>query len=443
MKIQQLTCARIPTEVGEFQLCYYQNNHDEKEHLALILGDVNGRSDVLVRIHSECFTGDVLGSLRCDCGPQLHKAMQMIAAEETGVVVYLRQEGRGIGLLDKLRAYNLQDVGYDTVDANLMLGHQADARDYTMAALILQDLGVNSLRLITNNPDKIESLQQLGISVEARVPLSTPVHDENQAYLATKVARMRHMLNLEPGVNGVYHPANVPNGRLPATIATWATTPNGQMPTVTLSYAQSLDGSITAEAGRPTAISSPEALTLTHHLRARHDAILLGIGAVLADDPQLTVRLTDGPDPQPVILDGRLRTPPDAQLLQQPGLPPWIITGPDADESRQQALEAAEARVVRLPLAANGRIDLHALLGFLGREQIRSVMVEGGAQVIHSFLRARLAHRVVLTIAARYLGGLNAVGALAADNPLLPRLPHPHYEQLGPDLILYGDVVWE
>ncbi len=163
--------ARIPTDVGEFNLCLYSNNQDAKEHLALVMGDAHGKADLLVRIHSECFTGDVLGSRRCDCGPQLRLAMALVAAAGQGMIVYLRQEGRGIGLQSKLRAYNLQDEGYDTVDANLLLGHQADERDYTAAALILADWQVDSIRLMTNNPDKIDNLRQLGVNVTARVPL--------------------------------------------------------------------------------------------------------------------------------------------------------------------------------------------------------------------------------------------------------------------------------
>lgn len=194
----QMTCARIPTVAGEFQLCLYRENHKDEEHLALVMGEVADQRNVLVRLHSECFTGDVLGSLRCDCGDQLLQAMHLVAEAGTGVVIYLRQEGRGIGLLDKLRAYNLQDVGYDTVDANLMLGHQADERDYTVAALILKDLGVQSIHLLTNNPLKIESLQELGMSVTARIPLQPRVTTENAAYLTTKAQRMNHQLNLTP-----------------------------------------------------------------------------------------------------------------------------------------------------------------------------------------------------------------------------------------------------
>jgi len=193
------TCARIPTPDGEFQLCLYENSLDAKEHLAIVRGEVRDREEVLVRVHSECFTGDVLGSRRCDFGEQLQSAMHMIAAAGQGVVLYLRQEGRGIGLFDKLRAYNLQDEGFDTVDANLLLGHQADERDYTMGALMLQDLGVRSIRLLTNNPDKIEELQKLGIRVRGRVPLESSVNADNAFYLRTKAQRMNHMLSLEVG----------------------------------------------------------------------------------------------------------------------------------------------------------------------------------------------------------------------------------------------------
>lgn len=194
--LKRSVISRIPTSFGEFQLCLYTSGDDEKEHVALTMGTVRGKSNILVRIHSECFTGEVLGSSRCDCREQLHLAMQKIAEEGRGVLIYLRQEGRGIGLSDKLRAYNLQDQGYDTVDANLLLGHQVDERDYTIAALILKDLQVHSVRLLTNNPLKIKSLHELGITVEQQLPLHPTVNESNFRYLLTKALRMNHLLNL-------------------------------------------------------------------------------------------------------------------------------------------------------------------------------------------------------------------------------------------------------
>lgn len=196
LNLEKLVCTRIPTEEGSFQLCLYDNDNDHKEHMALVFGDVRGK-DVLVRVHSECFTGDVLGSQRCDCGPQLHYAMDAIAQEGRGIVLYLRQEGRGIGLAEKLRAYNLQDEGLDTVDANLELGHQADEREYDIAVAMLKDLGVKSVRLLTNNPAKIESLTELGMPVNERVPILIQPNDENIHYLATKAERMRHLFAFE------------------------------------------------------------------------------------------------------------------------------------------------------------------------------------------------------------------------------------------------------
>ena len=190
-------CARIPTAYGEFQLCIFIDTDKNEEHLALVMGVLSEKEDVLVRVHSECFTGDVLGSLRCDCGEQLQRAMSMIGELGEGAILYLRQEGRGIGLEEKLRAYNLQDEGYDTVDANLALGHQADERDYSIAAKILSSLGVKSIALITNNPSKIEALDVLGIKINKRVPLLPTIHTENMDYISTKVKRMRHLLDIE------------------------------------------------------------------------------------------------------------------------------------------------------------------------------------------------------------------------------------------------------
>ncbi len=189
--------TRLPTRFGNFTLLYYRSDLDHKEHLALIRGAVKGKVAVPVRIHSECLTGDVFGSLRCDCGEQLHYALQYLSGQPCGVLLYLRQEGRGIGLYKKLLAYNLQDQGLDTVEANLKLGHQPDERDYQIAAQILETLGVRSIRLLTNNPHKIQALEGAGIEVVERIPIEVGRSEENLTYLRTKAEKLAHLLNLE------------------------------------------------------------------------------------------------------------------------------------------------------------------------------------------------------------------------------------------------------
>ncbi len=189
--------TRIPTRHGTFRLMLFTSNADDKQHLALVRGRVADGENILVRIHSECFTGEVLGSRRCDCGEQLEQAMRMIAWARCGAILYLRQEGRGIGLLDKLKAYNLQDEGLDTVEANLRLGHQADERDYTVAAMMIRNLGIRSINLITNNPQKIRQMNELGVQVNRRTPIEVRPGPENLNYLLTKVHRMNHMLKLD------------------------------------------------------------------------------------------------------------------------------------------------------------------------------------------------------------------------------------------------------
>ncbi|MDO8310161.1 MAG: bifunctional 3,4-dihydroxy-2-butanone-4-phosphate synthase/GTP cyclohydrolase II [Actinomycetota bacterium] len=190
--------TRLPTAFGEFTAYGYRSDTDESEHIALVVGDIGDGMDVLVRVHSECLTGDVFGSLRCDCGPQLHAALQRVSEEGRGVVLYVKgHEGRGIGLLHKLRAYTLQDAGRDTVDANLELGLPADARDYGTGAQILADMGVRSMRLLTNNPAKRAGLEGYGLSIVERVPLEIVPNEHNRAYLQAKVDRMGHTLEPE------------------------------------------------------------------------------------------------------------------------------------------------------------------------------------------------------------------------------------------------------
>jgi len=201
--VERLAETRLPTEYGIFRAVGYRGVADGSDHVALVYGDLGDGDDVLVRVHSECLTGDVFGSLRCDCGPQLHAAMRRVVAEGRGVVLYVRgHEGRGIGLMHKLQAYQLQDQGRDTVEANLELGLPADARDYGTGAQILVDLGIRSMRLLTNNPAKRAGLEGYGLAITGRVALPVRAHPENVRYLRTKRDRMGHLLEeLDEGVS--------------------------------------------------------------------------------------------------------------------------------------------------------------------------------------------------------------------------------------------------
>lgn len=439
--VRRTICARIPTPEGEFQLCHYVDARNQKEHLALVMGDVTEQDPVLVRVHSECFTGDVLGSKRCDCGEQLHRAMNLIAQEGAGVLLYLRQEGRGIGLEQKLRAYNLQDQGYDTVDANLMLGHQADEREYSAAAAMLRDLGVRSIRLITNNPDKIDRLTGLGVTIVARVATEPTVTRENAAYLATKAQRMRHLLSLPVFANG-HEP---PNQTRPWQVEQHLEALQQRSrdffqrhgrPLVTLSYAQTFNGAIGTLDGGPLRLSSPESLRITHALRAAHDAILVGIGTVLADDPQLTVRMVEGASPQPVVVDSRLRFPRDARLLAHPNSP-WIahIEGVQPPSAW---LQPPSVRLLSLPPDLEGHVDLHALILELGRLGIRSVMIEGGARLIGSLLAQDLVDFAVLTLVPRFVEGQRI--SLTGLVPSGLSFVDPTYIQAGQDILVWGEL---
>ena len=187
--------ADLPSRFGDFQVVAFWNDRDGKEHVAFVKGDPTGREGVPTRLHSECLTGDAIGSLRCDCRDQLEAALRFIARQETGLVLYLRQEGRGIGLLNKLRAYRLQEEGRDTVDANIELGLPADLRDYGIGAQILVDLGLTSIRLLTNNPKKIVGLEGYGLTVTDQIPIEHPPGEHNREYLRAKARKMGHLLH--------------------------------------------------------------------------------------------------------------------------------------------------------------------------------------------------------------------------------------------------------
>jgi GTP cyclohydrolase II len=196
--INLVAVADLPSLYGDFKILGFANNKDQKDHIAIVKGNVYAEEKVLTRLHSSCLTGDALGSMRCDCGPQLHTALSLIEEEGLAVLLYMQQEGRGIGLVNKIKAYQLQDVGYDTYDANLHLGFEPDERDYEVSAAMLRKLGVKSIRLLTNNPDKMKQLNSFGVEIAERIPLELPTQEHDRDYMETKKERFGHQLDLDP-----------------------------------------------------------------------------------------------------------------------------------------------------------------------------------------------------------------------------------------------------
>jgi 3,4-dihydroxy 2-butanone 4-phosphate synthase/GTP cyclohydrolase II len=420
------TAASLPTRHGDLRIHVFRLG-DETEVIALVHGDVAGDDPVLVRLHSECLTGEALGSLRCDCGEQLEVGLDQIGRSERGVLLYLRHEGRGIGLFDKIRAYALQDGGLDTVDANVALGLPIDGRDYAAAAGVLGKLGVRRARVLTNNPEKLQALAEHGIEIVERVPIEGHANSVNLSYLRTKASRMGHLLES-------------------ASVTTSAPASNGHhaRPAVTVHYAQTIDGRIAARNGDAHWVSGESSLRLAHELRASHDAVMIGIGTVLADDPRLTVRLAPGRSPVRVIVDSTLRVPITSNVFTDRTARTIVATTPSAPQSRAHAIHAAGGEVLRAHADESGAVDLTDLLRRLRGIGIGSLLIEGGRGIITSALHAHLVDRLTVCIAPKVIGeGVSAVGDLHIDY-LREALTfsRARFVTCGEDLIFDGEPQW-
>jgi GTP cyclohydrolase II len=398
----------LPTPYGAFDARTFQCGSGVV-YLALVMGDLGDGVDVLTRLHSECLTGDALSSLRCDCGIQLHAALRAIAAEGRGVLVYaIGHEGRGIGLINKLRSYAEQDVGADTLDANLRLGLVVDGRDYREGASVLRALGLTSVRLLTNNPSKVAGLRAANLSVSSVEPLRTTPHTRNFAYLRTKERRLGHV---RPMGDLVADDSPLVLPAVDTSVLLGHVSPHATRPYVVLKFAQTIDGRIATSTGDSKWISGDGERRISHALRAACDAVLVGIGTVLHDDPQLTVRMVAGASPRRVVLDSTLRIPPTAKLLE-PDAPTTIFTTDRSDPRRHDGLRARHINVQVLPTGAGG-VDVHAALSALREAGVETLLVEGGAKVITSMLAARVVDRLVVGVAPTIIGrGTEAVGPL-------------------------------
>ena len=407
-------------------------------YVAMVHGEIGGGEDVLVRLHSECLTGDALGSLRCDCGVQLHSALRTIAAEQRGVLVYATgHEGRGIGLVNKLRAYVQQDAGADTVDANVALGLPIDSRDYTECAAVLAELGVRTMRLLTNNPRKVSGLRSSGAVVTAVVPLPTAPHHRNLHYLTTKAERLDHVQPTGTPV-GTLDAADCP---VDAMTLLGPVRPQQERPFVALKYAQTLDGRIATSTGDARWISGEAERRMSHALRAASDAVMVGIGTALSDDPELTVRMVPGASPRRIVLDTTLRLPTTAKLATPTTAPTTVITTERSDPVRRAALMRQRVGV-EVVAEHDGRVCLRAALARLRESGTECLLVEGGAGVITSLLSLGLVDRIIVGIAPVMIGtGVEAVNSLdvqeVADGiQLRNRIIAP----IGDDVIVAWDV---
>src|SRR3954470_15035497 len=405
----EVASAPIPTPYGEFRARAFESASGHV-HLALVFGEIGDGESLLTRVHSECLTGDALGSLRCDCGVQLRSALRIVASEGPGILLYVNgHEGRGIGLVNKLRAYVEQDAGADTVDANLRLGLHADLREYGDAAAILQSLGVRSVRLLSNNPAKAGGLRRHGMAVESLQSLESAANRHNRAYLETKQARFGHIRSTGPRL------AELPIAPVDVGGLLGSLQPHADRPHVVLKYAQTLDGRIATRTGNAKWISGEQERQVAHAMRAGCDAVLVGARTVQQDDPQLTVRMVPGASPLRVVLDSTLRTPLTAKVLSEDAAT-VILCRPDADPARRKAL-AATGVTVRDVAAAPEGLRTDAMLALLRSLGVSSLLVEGGGRVITSMLRAAAVDRIVVSLSPTIIGsGIEAVGPLGVDH---------------------------
>ena len=435
MSLREVASLPLGTTFGEFNLRAFELASGEV-YLALVRGDIGDGRSVLTRLHSECLTGDALGSLRCDCGPQLREAARAIAAEGRGVLVYATdQEGRGIGLVNKLRAYMLQEDGADTIDANCRLGFPPDARTYDTASRCLVLLGVRSVRLLTNNPSKVEALSRAGIEVEQTVPLQTSPHVRNIEYLHTKEARLGHVAPAGDPLDG--NPMGDATDVAPL-LGHTAAPP--WRPYVVVKYAQTVDGRIATRQGDAKWISSEAERQISHGLRAACDAVLVGVGTAIVDDPQLTVRMVPGSSPLRVVLDSTLRLPSTARVLDD-GAGTVVVTTEASSEERRAVFRSRAVGVQVVEPSPRG-VDLASALRTLRALGVSSLLVEGGARVITSFFAERLVDRLVVGIAPTIMGtGIEAVGDLGVARVAESlHLANRSVHQAGGDLLVAADV---
>lgn len=432
--VENLVKTRLPTPYGEFSLYLY--NQNGKEHLALVKSAVDGQRGVAVRVHSECITGDLFSSRRCDCGDQLKHALAFLGRSSCGVLIYLRQEGRGIGLHKKLQAYNLQDQGLDTVEANVSLGHQPDEREYEVAALILKDLAVESIRLMTNNPRKVDELVRLGIEVESRIPIEVGQHADNLGYLRSKVEKMSHWITFRETV-----PTHDTHAFLdPLLDSLRLANPSAEdHPFITLHYTQTLNGRIISPA--VAAADSMQSATLLHYLGLHHDAVLVDLASLRDGDiPGLGINTGAEEFKQVIVLDDA--SVPLEGWVDIPSFskPPVVLATTDRDFSHTQINWLANARILASEQDETG-ICAHQIAGLCRKLGIKTLMVIGTAPLLGAFQNSQCVNYCVITINPNIINPQGSDTASKGDSqPIALSLRDCRYHSLDAATVVCGTV---